>query len=82
MLYQPSSDHERSAIDFHHDFTKQTQRSLDLVSLNTREGAEKARLYGVVQYPAILAVDNEGKMLKMWEGKLPLINELSYFTLD
>jgi hypothetical protein len=80
MLYRPNSEHERSVIEFYHDFTKQTQRNLELVDLNTRDGDDKAKLYGVVQYPAVIAIDDDGRMLKMWQGKLPLINELSYFT--
>ncbi|RLA40028.1 MAG: hypothetical protein DRR42_26490 [Gammaproteobacteria bacterium] len=82
VLYRPNSEHERSVTDFVRDFTKRTQNELELVSLDTREGADKARVYDVTRYPAIIAVDSAGTLQKVWQGDLPLINELSYFTHD
>ncbi len=82
ILYRPNSEHERAVIDFEHDFTRRTQNKLEMISLDTREGANMAELYDVVQYPAVIAVDNQGKLLKLWQGDVPLINELSYFTHD
>ena len=81
MLYHPNSEHERAVLNFERDFEHQTSRKVDLVSLETIEGAEMAKLYDVTQYPAVIAKDVEGKLLKMWEGdRLPLINEVSYYA--
>lgn len=80
VLYRPNTDYERSVIEYVHDFTHRTQDKLEMISLDTREGAVKAELYDIVRYPAVIAVDDQGKMLRLWQGNLPLINELSYYT--
>ncbi len=82
ILYRPNSDHERAVIEFEHDFTRRTQNKLEMVNLDTREGANMAELYDVVQYPAVIVIDDQGKLLRLWQGGTPLINELSYFTHD
>ncbi len=79
-MYRPNSEHERKVIDFVHDFTKRTQSEIELVSLDTVEGSYKARLYDIVRYPAVVAVNEAGVLQRLWQGDLPLINELSYFT--
>lgn len=68
--------------NFVRDFTQRTQAELKLVSLDTREGADKARLYDITRYPAVFATDEKGALQRLWQGEMPLINELSYFTHD
>jgi hypothetical protein len=81
ILYRPQSEHSRMVEEYAHDFTnRHEERFVDLISLDTVEGADKARVYGVVQYPAVLAMDDSGHMLKLWEGEqLPLMSELAYY---
>ncbi len=81
ILYHPKSEHARRVEEFAHDFLhRHDERTLTLESLETTEGSEKARLYGAVQYPAVLALSDDGQLLKMWEGdQLPLINEVAYY---
>ena len=82
VLYHPNSEHERKVTDFERDFKKQTDKVVELLSLETVEGAEMAKLYGVVQYPAVLARADDGTLLKVWQGDLPLINEASYYAQE
>jgi len=82
ILYRPNSEHERKATDFVRDFAQRTQNEIELVSLDTVEGAEKARLYDITRYPAVIAIDDNGVLQRVWQGEMPLINELSYFTHD
>jgi hypothetical protein len=83
ILYHPKSDHASNVESFARDFSKQTGRSLELISVDSREGARLAELYDAVQYPAILAMDDTEQILRMWQGPiLPLINEVSYYTQD
>lgn len=82
ILYRPNSEHDTMVQDFVTDFKRFTQSNVELVSLETREGATKAELYDVTSYPAVIAVDNSGVLQRMWQGNLPLFNELSYFTRD
>ncbi len=80
ILYRPNSEHERKVTDFVRDFSKRTQSEIELVSLDTAEGSDKAKLYDIVRYPAVIAVNEAGILQSLWQGELPLINELSYFT--
>lgn len=82
MLYRPNSEHSRIVEEFARDFSRQHAGSkLNLVDLNTRDGSSTASLYDVMQYPAILALTDEGQLLQEWEGQaLPLMSEVAYFA--
>lgn len=82
LLYHPNSEHARKVEDFARDFTRfNKDRKLDLVSLETREGASKASIYDIVQYPAVLALSDDGILLRNWQGEqLPLMDELAYYA--
>jgi len=70
-------------LEYVRDFRKQqVTRKVELVDVNTRDGGAMAELYDVVQYPAILALSNDGQILKSWEGNFPLMNELAYYTQE
>lgn len=81
VLYRPDTEHERKVLDFSRDFKSfQPDRKIELVSLNTREGAALAQLYDAMSYPAILALTNDGQLLQSWGGEpLPLMNEVAYY---
>lgn len=81
ILYQSNSEHERKVLEYAHDFRlAQQDRKVELIDLNTREGAAMAQLYDVVSYPAIMALAGDGKMLQLWQGQeLPLMNEVAYY---
>ncbi len=79
ILYHPESDHARIVETFSRDYKSQ-HGSVDLLSLETPEGAAKAELYGIVQYPAILAIREDGQVLKQWEGgTFPLMQEVAAY---
>ena len=82
VLYRPNSDHSRKVEDFASDFSRvYRDKRLELVSLDTRDGASTATLYDVMQYPAVLALANDGHVLQEWEGEmLPRTSEVAYFA--
>lgn len=83
ILYHPNSDHARTVEQFAHDFSTQVGRRIELVSLESRDGAATASLYDITRYPAIIALSNAGEILKAWQGPvMPLINEVSYYTMQ
>ncbi len=83
-LYHPQSEEARSVEDFAHEFEKMFPgRHIELVSLETKEGADTAKVYDIVRYPAILAFKDDGQLLKYWdEEQLPLMNEVAYYTAE
>jgi hypothetical protein len=81
VLYHPKSDHERKVLEYTHDFHARHQdHEIELVSLETKEGAELATLYDVVRYPAILIIAENGSLLKFWQDEsFPLMDEIQYY---
>lgn len=84
ILYRPSSDHGRAVETFIHEYRERHESErLEVLNIDTREGSATASLYDVVQYPAILALRNDGSVLKSWEGEmLPLMDEVTYYTYN
>jgi hypothetical protein len=81
ILYHPESDHARAVTDFVRDYKHVTNKDVELISLETPDGAHLAKLYDVTNYPAVLAVSDDGHLLKVWQDEvLPLINEVSYYA--
>ena len=80
ILYRPNSEHDTLVQDYLRDYNHRTGKEIELVSLDSREGADMARLYDIVEYPGVLAVTDDGHLQKMWQGtQLPLMDELSYY---
>lgn len=78
VLYRPNSDHGRMVEEFIHDFqARHHDERLEALSIDTRDGSATASLYDVMQYPAILVVQTDGGVQKIWEGsQLPLMDEV------
>lgn len=81
VLYRPNSEHARVVEDFLRDFKNQHGRSdlpVEVLDLNTREGASMASIYDIVQYPGILVVDSFGSIIRSWQGaSMPLMAEVA-----
>ncbi len=84
ILYRPNSEHDTTVQSFLRDYQKQTSKDIELISLDTREGAGMAEAYDIVSYPAVLVRRSEnGQIEKVWQGgEFPLISELSYRAGD
>ncbi|MDZ7785823.1 MAG: hypothetical protein U5L95_01750 [Candidatus Saccharibacteria bacterium] len=78
ILYHPVSEQARKVEEFARDFERTQHVKPELVSLETKEGADLARVYDAVQYPAIIVTRDDGSHMKQWEGeKLPLMDEVA-----
>jgi hypothetical protein len=80
ILYRPNSEHSTYIEEFAHDFQSRHDigKKLELISLNTRDGAATASLYDIMAYPAILVLADDGSVLNAWEGDtLPLMDEVA-----
>lgn len=78
VLYRPNSEHGRLVEEFIHDFQARHQQThLEVLNIDTRDGSATATLYDVMQYPAILVLQTDGYVQKIWEGEqLPLMEEV------
>jgi hypothetical protein len=80
-VYKDESDHARDVLTFLGDFTRQTGRTLETVDPDSREGASLCRTYDIVEYPSVVAVDDNGVLQHIWKGRpLPTVSEVSYYA--
>lgn len=83
ILYHPNSEQSRQVEEFAHDFNRDRKLQIELISLDTRDGAAIASLYDIVQYPAIAIVQNDGHVMKEWQGdQLPLMSEVASYLSE
>ncbi len=81
ILYHPKSEHSGKVEDYAHEYQRFKGNKLRLVSLETRDGAATASLYDITQYPAILALADDGSLQKLWQGEeLPMLGELDPYV--
>ena len=77
VIYHPNSEGARALEDYAQRLVKDRGYKLEMLSLETREGAATASLYGVVRYPAVLVLDDVGHPQKDWQGdQLPTTDEV------
>lgn len=83
LLYRPTSEHSTAVETYLRDFKVQTGKALPTMDVDSVEGAELCRLYEIMEYPAILVTDDEGRQQNLWTGQnLPRFNEVSYYVSD
>jgi len=82
ILYRPNSEHGRLVEEFIHEFQgRHLPGSLEVVNIDTREGSATASLYDITQYPAILAIQTDGSLQRLWQGDaLPLMDEVAGYA--
>lgn len=81
MLYRPNTEHSRRVEDFAAELEREHRARIDLQNLDTRDGSSMASLYDIMQYPAILVLGDDGRLIKDWQGtSFPLKDEVSYYT--
>lgn len=83
ILYHERSEHGGIVTDYVAEFQRYKRQPIELISLESAEGADMAELYGVNAYPAVLAMSSNGSLQRLWQGiPLPLMDELSYYTMQ
>jgi hypothetical protein len=82
ILYRPNSEHGRLIEDFIHEYRRRHDSGrLEVLSIDTREGSATATLYDIVEYPAILVLQTDGYVQKIWQGSsLPLMDEVAAYA--
>lgn len=81
VVARPNTDYARSVQTFVDDFLRRTGKELEQLDPDTREGDSFCRTYDIVRYPTVIALDDDGRMLHMWNDEmLPTINEVSFYV--
>lgn len=81
VVYKIESDHAREVLDYLRDFERQTGHVIEEMDPESRDGAAFCRVYDIVEYPTVLALDANGQMQNQWRGRpLPTISEVSFYV--
>ena len=77
LLSKENEDYTRSSIEFMTEFNKlHPDNRLENIDSNTPEGSRLVSLYGLNQLPAILIITNDGQLINLWQGNLPLKDDI------
>jgi len=82
ILYHPKSEYAGLAEDYKRDYERRHYgQDIEMISLEEVEGAEMAKTYDIVRYPAILAVKDDGSLLKLWQDlPWPPLDEVAAYS--
>lgn len=82
VIYRPNSDHGSLTEDFLRDFQRfHPEQRLETLNIDSRDGSAMASLYDVLDYPAIMVLQNDGQMEKYWQGdSLPRMDEVASYA--
>ncbi len=73
-------DYSRSVFDWIEDFRRQTGRTIEVLDPDVED--EFCKTYDIVQYPTIIALDEQGSVLASWRGlPMPLRDEVNYYLI-
>jgi hypothetical protein len=77
-IYRPNSEFARTVEEFVHNFEERSGGvKAEVVDFDSKEGQSKCGVYGIMQHPTLLALRDDGELLKVWEGsQMPLIDEV------
>lgn len=83
ILYRPNSEEDTLVNDFKRDFERQTDKEVELADRDTPEGMQMATTYGIMDFPAVLAIGSDGSLRNAWQGKtLPTMSEVLYYKMQ
>lgn len=81
VVYKEQRDYTRTVIDFLRDFYHQTGHELETLDPETKEGISLTASYDILEFPAIVAIADDGTLQNIWKGlPLPTISEVSYYV--
>lgn len=81
IVFKDQNDYTRTVLDYLRDFERQTGHVLETLDPDTEGGDQFCGIYGIVEYPSVVAISDSGVMQSSWRGlPLPTISELSYYV--
>jgi hypothetical protein len=71
VLYRPKSEHARMVEEYLDDFGRlYPDVEIELLDAESIEGVNKCELYDILEYPALLAINDDNGLQNMWLGKM------------
>jgi hypothetical protein len=80
-VYKSETDYARDVEDFLRDFESQTGHQLETIDPDAPAGIDFCNAYGIMEYPTLIAIADDGSMQNMWSGlPLPTVMEISFYA--
>ena len=80
-VWREGEDYSRMMEEWITEFERRTGKEIETISPDGRDGDEFCRAYDVVEYPTILALNEDGSVLETWRGRqLPTFDTVSYWA--
>ena len=82
IIWREESDYGASVREWIRELEHRLGRSIESYSPDSADGESLCRTYDIVEYPTIIALSDEGRMLEMWRGTLlPKIDDVAYYLV-
>ncbi len=82
-VWRRASDYGRTVEEWLTEFERRTGVEIESIDPDSIEGESLCRAYDIVEYPTIIAIDNDGGVLALWRGEmLPTFDEVNYWVLQ
>ncbi len=63
------------------EFRRRTNKEIEMIDPDGREGVSFCQAYDVVEYPTFLALNDDGAVMAEWRGReLPLFDDVAYWA--
>lgn len=81
ILYKPNSEHDTPVQAYAREFEHRSGKTLELVDAESVQGVELAKLYDVLQFPTMVATEEDGQFIQAWPelDKWPTMSELTFY---
>lgn len=82
-VYRDNTDYAREVTDWLADFEKFTGSKVEALDPDSTDGEIFCRARDIVEYPSVVALRDDGVVLKLWRGTpMPQIQEVSYYARE
>ncbi len=79
-VMREGEDYTRTVDEWIREFERRTGAEIEVISPDGRDGVEFCSTYDIVEYPTIMALNDDGSVLGSWRGvALPLFDEVAYW---
>lgn len=82
LLWNEETDYASEVREWLRDFNHIAgEGKIESLDPQAGDGERLAQVYDIVQYPAIMSLDNDGRLLQLWKGTpMPQIEQVAFWT--
>ena len=81
-IWRRESDYGRPVEEWLTEFERRYGAEIESYDPDEPEGASLCRTYDIVEYPTLIALDNNGTVLETWRGQqMPTFDEVNYWVM-